>query len=105
MTAGQKFVFKSGVGKYKARSFYLNSLGWFASVFDSVDWEARNRALESKPDMFKTWLCKQSSGFCATGTNMQRWFGDEITNCPNCGTPGEDAAFGLFRQEVLSLSN
>jgi hypothetical protein len=55
--------------------------------------------------MFKTWLCKQSSGFCATGTNMQRWFGDEITNCPNCGTPGEDAAFGLFRQEVLSLSN
>jgi hypothetical protein len=101
------------VGKSKARSFYLNSLGWFASVFDSIDWEARNKALESKPDMFKTWLCKQSSGFCATGTNMQRWFGDDITNCPNCGKSGEDAAhllhcpdagrFGLFRQEVSSL--
>lgn len=101
------------VGKSKAREFYLGTLGWFAAVFDSIDWEARDKALESKPDMFKTWLCKQSSGFCATGTNMQRWFGDDITNCPNCGVPGENAAhllhcpdagrFGLFRQEVISL--
>jgi hypothetical protein len=63
--------------------------------------------------MFKTLLCKQSSGFCVTGTNMQRWFGDEITNCPNCGVFGENSAhllhcpdagrLGLFRQEVTSL--
>jgi hypothetical protein len=44
---------------------------------------------------------------------MQRWFGDEITHCPNCGTSNENAAhllhcpdtgrFSLFRQEVKSL--
>jgi hypothetical protein len=59
------------VSKSKARSFYINSLGWFANIFDSIDWEARGKSLESKPDMFKTWPCKQGSGFCATGTNMQ----------------------------------
>jgi hypothetical protein len=41
------------VGKSKARQYYINSLGWFASTFDSIDWEARDKALDSKPDMFK----------------------------------------------------
>jgi hypothetical protein len=101
------------VGKSKACQFYINSLGWFASTFDSIDWEARDKALDSKPDMFKIWLCKQGSGFCATGKNMQRWFGNEITHCPKCGSANEDAAhllhcpdtgrFSLFRQEVKSL--
>jgi hypothetical protein len=101
------------VGRSKARQFYINTLGWFAATFDSIDWEARDKALDSKPDMFKIWLCKQGSGFCATGTNMQRWFGDEITHCPNCGMANENAAhlmhcldtgrFSLFRQEVKSL--
>jgi hypothetical protein len=108
---GAKIQFQ--VGRSKARRFYINSLGWFAATFDSIDWEARGKTLESKPDMFKIWLCKQGSGFCATGTNMQRWFGDEITHCPNCGTADENAAhllhcpdtrrFSLFRQEVKSL--
>jgi hypothetical protein len=48
------------VGKSKARQFYINTLGWSAATFNSIDWEARDKALESKPDMFKTWLCKQS---------------------------------------------
>ena len=101
------------VGRSKARQFYINTLGWFAATFDSIDWEARDKALDSKPDMFKIWLCKQGSGFCATGTNMQRWFGDEITHCPNCGAANENAAhllhcpdtgrFSLYRQEVTSL--
>jgi hypothetical protein len=101
------------VGKSKACQYYINSLGWFASTFDSINWEARDKALDSKPDMFKIWLSKQGSGFCATGKNMQHWFGDKITHCPNCGGAHEDAAhllhcpdtgrFSLFRQEVKSL--
>lgn len=44
---------------------------------------------------------------------MQRWFGDDITHCPNCGVANENAAhllhcpdagrFCLFRQEVSAL--
>lgn len=42
------------VGKSNARQFYINTLGWFAATFNSIDWEAQDKALESKPDMFKT---------------------------------------------------
>lgn len=42
--------------------------------------------------MFRIWLAKQCSSFCATGKNMGRWFGSEITQCPNCGVPEEDTA-------------
>ena len=44
-----------------------DQLGWYAMAFDNVDWESRNSALNGKPDMFKMWLFKQSSSFCATG--------------------------------------
>ena len=101
------------VGRKEARSFYLNELGWLAATFDSVDWEARDKVLASKPDMFRLWLCKQTSSFCATGKNMGRWFGSEVTCCPNCHAPDEDALHllhcpdhgrqDLFRSEVESL--
>ena len=79
------------VGRAEARSFYLSELGWFEATFDSVDWEARDKALDGKPDMFKAWLSKQSSTFCASGVNMGRWFGSPVTCCPNCLKPDEDS--------------
>jgi hypothetical protein len=82
-------------GRVAARKFYLDELGWLASTFDSVDWEARDRSLSSKPDMFKIWLFKQGSSFCATGKNLGRWFDDPVTCCPNCHCPEEDAAPAL----------
>jgi hypothetical protein len=68
------------IGKVKARVFYITQLGWYATAFDNVDWESRDKALHGKPDMFKMWLFKQSSSFCATGKNMGRWFGSEHTS-------------------------
>jgi hypothetical protein len=79
------------IGKVEARSFYITQLGWYATAFDNVDWETRDKALHGKPDMFKMWLFKQSSSFCATGKNMGRCFGSEHTACPNCGQPDEDS--------------
>ena len=102
------------VGKVEARQFYLTQLGWYAATFDNVDWISRDKALARKPDMFKMWLCKQTSSFCASGKNMGRWFGSEHTSCPNCGTADEDSRhllhctdagrFALFRTELDSLS-
>jgi hypothetical protein len=100
-------------GRVAARKFYLEELGWLAATFDCVDWEARDRSLASKPDMFKIWLFKQGSSFCATGKNLGRWFGEPITCCPNCHCPQEDSShllhcpdpgrFGFFRSEVIDL--
>lgn len=115
-TSGQRRLVESVVQRFDSRSrdFYVQTLGWYATTFDSVDWEAREAALDSKPDMFKMWLCKQGSSFCATGRNMGRWFGDTATECPNCGQPDERAShllhcpdagrFGLFREETKELS-
>jgi hypothetical protein len=103
------------ISKVEARRVYVTQLGWHAQVFDNIDWKARDRALDGKPDMFKQWLFKQSSSFCASGKNMGRWFGSEHTSCPNCNAPKEDAAhllhcpdagrFSLFRSEVNKLEN
>lgn len=101
------------IGKVEARQVYVRKLGWRAQVFDNIDWKARDNALSGKPDMFRQWLFKQSSTFCASGKNMGRWFGSEHTSCPNCQTKQEDAnhllhcpdagRFSLFRTEVKKL--
>jgi hypothetical protein len=65
------------MGKQEARAFYITPLGWYTSTFDNVDRAARDQALSDKPDMFKMWLFKLSSTFCATGKNMGRWFGSD----------------------------
>lgn len=98
------------IGRKEARNFYITQLGWYATTFDNVDWGSRDRALDDKPDMFKMWLFKQSSSFCASGKNMGRWYGAEHTSCPNCNAPDEDAAhllhcrdagrYALYRSEV-----
>ena len=116
---GQKIVGECGsevrfqIGKQEARQYYITQLGWYAATFDNVDWKSRDKALCDKPDMFKMWLCKQSSSFCATGKNMGRWFGSEHTSCPNCNAPDEDAAhllhcrdagrFALYQSEVETV--
>ena len=101
------------MGRTKARRFYLEDLGWMAATFDAVDWEARDQALSRTSDMFRTWLCKQCSSFCATGRNMERWFDSEATACPNCRIDDETADHLLhcfdpgrtafFNDEVKSL--
>lgn len=102
------------IGKRQARRFYISQLGWHAQVFDNIDWKARDRALEGTPDMFRQWLFKQSSGWCASGKNMGRWYNSEFTSCPNCNVKQEDAAhllhcsdagrYSLFRSEVNKLT-
>ena len=101
------------MGRRDARHFYLSELGWFAATFDSVDWESRDVVLSGTSDMFRIWLCKQCSSFCATGKNMGRWFGSEATQCPNCEEDNETARHLLhcpapgrsafFRDEVQAL--
>jgi hypothetical protein len=102
------------IGMVEARAFYISQLGWYAATFDNVDWKSRDKCLSPKPDMFKMWIFKQSSIFCASGCNMGRWFSSEHTSCPNCGMEDEDSAhlmhcqdsgcFGLFREEVNKLA-
>eukprot|EP00956_Cyclotella_meneghiniana_P027633 scaffold62402_cov42-Cyclotella_meneghiniana.AAC.1 len=102
------------IGKVQAREFYITKLGWYAAVFDNVDWAARDKVLSRKPDMFRMWVFKQSSGFISSGKNMKRWFGSEHSQCPNCGKDDEDShhlmhcpdsgRFALFREEAQKLT-
>ena len=101
------------VDRSEARQFYITQLGWSCAGFDQADWAARRRVLQHKPDMFKAWLFKQTSSFCATGRNMARWFDDDITECPNCGVADETSwhllhcsdpgRFQLFRERLREM--
>jgi hypothetical protein len=35
------------IGKVEARKFYITQLGWYATAFDNVDWESRDRRQRS----------------------------------------------------------
>jgi hypothetical protein len=50
-----------------------------------VAWSALDAVLASKPDMYGVWLSKQSSGFCATGSQMARVHASRENRCPICG--------------------
>ncbi len=47
-------------------------LGWSQATFDAIDWSAITAALQGKPEMFGSWLSKQSIGVCATRKNLGR---------------------------------
>jgi hypothetical protein len=96
-----------------ARKFFVEELGWHGATFDDVDWDQRDACLRGKPEMYQLWLSKQSTGFCATGVNMGRWFDATVTSCPNCSSPKETAGHllrckdvgrtKLFKDTIISL--
>ena len=85
------------LGEVEARAFYTappditernsnkGGLGWSQDRFNQVAWSALDAVLASKPDMYGVWLSKQSSGFCATGSQMARVHASRENRCPNCG--------------------
>ena len=36
---------------------------WSEEQFEEVDWDMLDATLEKKPEMYKTWLSKQHTGF------------------------------------------
>jgi hypothetical protein len=87
------------LGEVEARAFYTappditkrksnkGGLGWSQDRFNQVAWSALDAVMASKPDVYGVWLSKQSSGFCATGsqTQMARVHASRENRCPNCG--------------------
>ena len=60
-------------------------LGWSKEAFRAVDWRRLDDCLSSKPQMYRQWLSKQSSGFCGTQQMVARWDPSRDGRCPNCG--------------------
>ena len=69
------------LGKAEAMDFYTRpvnakddsgrrksggGLGWSKASFNAVAWGELDATLDSKGQMYKQWLCKQSTGFCGT---------------------------------------
>ena len=72
------------LGKHAAKQFLCSEQGWTAEQFDEVGWDWLHMVLATKPIMFRIWLCKQHSNFCATGKNMVRCNQSDDDRCPNC---------------------
>ena len=72
------------LGKHSAKHFLCSAQGWTAQQFDEVGWDWLHTVLATKPVMFRIWLCKQHSNFCATGKNMVRRDQSDDDRCPNC---------------------
>ena len=71
------------------RGVNVGGLGWDASVFNSVDWKARQRVPAS--EMRSLWLSKQETGTCRTRRNNARITGDGDDRCPNCKRRNENS--------------
>jgi hypothetical protein len=59
---------------------------WTSKRFDKVNWEHLDSALQTKSDMYKIWLLKQTSGFCGARVQVGRYTGQDFPDkhCPNC---------------------
>ena len=79
------------LGKLKARHFLMEEQGWTSEQFDSVGWDWLHQVLAKKPIMFRLWLSKQHSNFCATGVQMKRCKFSDDDRCPSCWTRKERA--------------
>ena len=88
------------LGKVEAERFYTKppnpkddrgrrkpggGLGWTKPMFDAVAWEALDATLDSKPQMYRQWLCKQTTGFCGTQAMVCQWDKNRDEKCPDCG--------------------
>lgn len=70
---GNKIGFQEG--RVAVHRFCIGELGWLSATFDIADWEARDKSISLKPDMFGIWLFASSlrrSSFCASRKNMGR---------------------------------
>ena len=79
------------LSKGEARRFLTADQGWTADQFDSVGWDWLHQVLASKPVMFRLWLSKQHSNFCATGLQMRRCKLSDDDRCPSCWSRRERA--------------
>ena len=70
----------------------------YKDLFDNVAWEVMGAALNTKTQLFKLWVTKHVSGFCATGKMMKKFCYQAHTFCLCCKLPGmdEDTAYLLI---------
>ena len=72
------------LGKIEAKRFLTTEQGWADDQFEDTGWDWLHRVLSSKPIMFRLWLSKQHSNFCATGRQMVRSNMSDDDRCPSC---------------------
>ena len=80
------------LSKVEAKLFLTSQQGWSDEQFDDVGWDWLHQVLASKPIMFRLWLSKQHSNFCATGLQMKRCKLTEDDCCPSCWSRKERAS-------------
>jgi hypothetical protein len=79
------------LSKFRAKEFLTGKHGWTDEQFDLVGWDWLDKVLGKKPVMYRIWLSKQHSNFCATARNMKRYGESEDDRCPSCWTHRERA--------------
>ena len=101
------------LGKMEAKSLLTAEQGWTEEMFDDTGWDWLHKVLHSKPVMFRLWLSKQHTNFCATGKQTVRCGMSDDDRCPSCWSPKERADHlcqcpsksrtDLFLENVLEL--
>ncbi len=59
-------------------------------VWNKIDWELIERAMQEVPLHQQHWVSKYVSGHFATGKNMHKWKFRRVTQCPRFPKPVED---------------
>lgn len=91
VTSDPTNVLRYRLSKSNAREFLTAERGWTVEQFNDVGWDWLHQTLAGKPVMFRLWLSKQHSDFCATGVQMRRRKDTDDDRCPSCHSRRERA--------------
>jgi hypothetical protein len=79
-------------GEQTARTlFNARGIG-HAHNFGLIYWKGMDRVIQAVPEMFRVFITKQVSRFCATNKMLSIIDGKTKNQCPNCGSPNETTA-------------
>lgn len=70
----------------RALDYWKKKRQFRTTSVESIDWEAFGAALKASPPARQMWVTKMTTGFCATGTMMQRRRERKSAACPRCGS-------------------
>lgn len=71
------------------REHLLSKKRLHQDYFDTIDWKAAGAAGKTSPPLFRLWITKHVSGWCATGRKMKLWKFWDNDRCPCCQAPDE----------------
>lgn len=79
-----KETIRTTIQSKRARQYWINKYDFTEEHTIQIDWDLRQRSLQTFPRHKHCWLGKWCSGFCRTSRQNKRYGYQDNTKCPRC---------------------